>query len=146
MQTVKSGDTVRVHYTGKLDDGTVFDTSAGREPLEFTTGRRQVVTGFEKAVLGMSAGERKTVRLTPEEAYGSRNEDFMIKVEPAKFPQHIKPEVGLHLQLTQPDGTILNVLVTGVSADVITLDANHPFAGKDLTFEIELAEVVASGA
>jgi len=146
MQTVKSGDTVRVHYTGKLDDGTVFDTSDGREPLEFTTGRRQVVTGFEKAVLEMSVGQKKTVRVSSEEAYGPRNEDFVIKVEPAKFPPHIKPEVGLHLQLTQPDGTILNVLVAGIAADVITLDANHPFAGKDLTFEMELAEIVASGA
>lgn len=136
------GDTVRVHYTGRLTDGTVFDTSLGREPLEFTIGDGRLIPGFEKAVIGMNTGETKTVVLAPEEAYGPYLEELTADVDISQFPPHIKPEVGLHLQIRQENGSFVEVVVTRITGTTVTLDANHPLAGKELIFDIELMEVL----
>lgn len=144
MLIAKKDDRVKVHYTGRLDDGTVFDSSRDRETLEFVVGKHSVIAGFENEVEGMSIGETKTVRIPRENAYGTWKEELIVKVPRDKFPPHITPDLGLHLQLTQPGGSILNVLVTEVTEEMIILDANHPFAGKDLTFDIELLEVIPS--
>jgi len=141
MKTAETGDTVRVHYTGKLDDGMIFDSSWDREPLEFTLGKGQLIEGFEDAVVGMSAGETKTVRVPSGEAYGPRRDDLVLRVDRTHFPPNIDPIKGLILNLRRPDGAIMEVAITEVSEDSVTLDANHPLAGKDLTFEIEMMEI-----
>lgn len=142
MATAKKGDTVRVHYTGKHDDGTVFDTSRDSEPLPLTIGKHHVIKGFEDAIVGMNVGDTKTVRITADEAYGARREELTARFERTKFPKDINPEVGLHLQVKQPDGTVLNVLITEVSETEVAVDANHPFAGMDLNFDLELVAIV----
>lgn len=142
MTQAKNGDTVKVHYTGKLEDGTVFDTSADHDPLEFTIGEGQLIPGFEKAVVGMNPGESKTTEVSPDEGYGPHREDLVLDVAPDQFPEHLDPEVGQNLQLRQPDGQTVNVTVTDISGSSVTLDANHPLAGQDLTFDIQLVEIV----
>ncbi len=141
MSQAKQGDTVKVHYTGTLDDGTIFDSSAGQEPLEFTLGNGQIIPGFEQAVMGMHAGDTKMVNIPSGEAYGVHREDLMLLVEPSMFPPEITPEIGQHLQLRQQNGTIFDAFVADISEAGITLDANHPLAGHDLTFEIQLLEI-----
>ena len=135
------GDTVRVHYTGTLEDGTTFDTSVEREPLEFTLGTDRMIPGFEKAVSGLKVGESKTVTIPAEEAYGPYRDDLVIVVEREELPADLEPEVGQQLQMYQTDGSTVVVIVTEVSETTITIDANHPLAGKDLTFEIKLVEI-----
>jgi peptidylprolyl isomerase len=135
----KSGDTVKVHYTLKLQDGTVFDSSKDREPLEITLGQNQVIPGFEQAVIGMKAGESKTFTLTADQAYGQRNDELIYEIGKDELPSDINPEVGMQLQGSQGILTILEVNETTVK-----LDANNPLAGKDLTFEIQLVEIGAS--
>ena len=135
------GDTVKVHYTGTLEDGTVFDTSIGREPLEFTLGEGIVIPGFEEAVMGMRVGESKTVTIPVEKAYGPHYADLVIVAEREQLPAGLDPEVGQQLQMQQTDGRTTTVTVTDVSEETITVDANHPLAGKDLTFKIELVEI-----
>ena len=135
------GDTVRVHYTGMLEDKTVFDSSLGREPLEFTMGEGMMISGFENAVRGMSVGQSKTVTLSPEEAYGPHRDEMVFEVGREQLPPELNPAVGQQLQMRQQDGTSVPVLVTDVSEATITVDANHSLAGKDLTFEIELVEI-----
>ena len=142
MSKAKDGDTVKVHYTGKFEDGEVFDTSLEREPLEFTIGKGQVIPGFEKAVEGMSLGDTKTTDITPEKAYGPRHEEMVTTVERNRFPADMDPKVGQRLQLRQADGKTIRVTVTDVSGSKVTLDANHPLAGKNLTFDIKLVEIV----
>ncbi len=142
MSQASAGDTVRVHYTGTLADGTEFDSSAGREPLEFTVGGGQVIAGFDEAVTGMTPGESQTVEIPADEAYGPRRMEMMLNVSPDQFPEGMDPEVGQELQLSQPDGQAVVVRVAEVSDDGVTLDANHPLAGEDLTFEITLEEIV----
>lgn len=142
MASAAIGDTVRVHYTGRLGDGSVFDTSVGREPLEFTIGDGRLIPGFEKAVIGMNTGETKTIILSPEEAYGPYLEELTADVDISQFPPHIKPEVGLHLQIRQDNGSFIDVIITKISGSTVTLDANHPLAGKELTFDIELLEIL----
>jgi len=137
----KDGDTVNVHYTGKLEDGTVFDSSVEREPLEFTLGAGTIVPGFEEAVRGMQAGQSKTVTIPSQEAYGPRRDEMVLVIERTELPPELKPDVGQQLQMQQSDGRAVSVLVTDVSETTITIDANHPLAGKDLTFEIELLEI-----
>ncbi len=137
----KNGDTVQVNYTGKLAEGTVFDTSIGREPLEFTLGAGQVIPGFEKAVLGMKVGEKKTVTIPADEAYGPRRDEQIVELPREKLPSDLTPEVGQQLVTRQSDGTEIVVTITSVSDDAVTIDANHPLAGKDLTFEIELVKI-----
>jgi peptidylprolyl isomerase len=144
MEKAKSGDTVKVHYTGKLEDGRVFDTSAERQPLQFTLGQRNVIPGFEQAVVGMAAGEAKTVQISPEEAYGQHRSQLVFQVERAKLPADLEPEVGQQLEFRQQDGQAVPLMVTGVSESKVTLDANHPLAGKELTFDIKLVEIVPS--
>lgn len=141
MSTAKSGDTVRIHYTGRLSDGSVFDSSDGREPLSFTLGSEQVIPGFEAGVSGMATGEQKTISIPAKEAYGERNDEAVVQVSLADFPDEVTPEVGLPLQLGMGDGGTLQVVVTEVSEETATLDANHPLAGKDLTFDIEVVEI-----
>ena len=141
LAVAKDGNTVKVHYTGKLDDGTIFDTSVEREPLEFTIGAGQMIPGFEGAVRGMQVGQVKTVTIPAEEAYGPHNEDMVLVVERDKLPENLNPVVGQRLQMQQENGNTAVVVVTDVSDTTITLDTNHPLAGKALTFEIELVEM-----
>ncbi|HSK21470.1 MAG TPA: peptidylprolyl isomerase [Longimicrobiales bacterium] len=140
MASAKSGDTVRVHYTGKLEDGSVFDSSDGRDPLEFTVGSGQVIPGFDQAVAGMSPGEEREVKIPAAEAYGDRKDDLVIVVERSQLPPDIDPDVGQQLQLSQ-EGRAFVVTVADVNEQNITLDANHPLAGEDLTFELQLVEI-----
>lgn len=142
MTQVKTGDTVKVHYTGKLEDGTVFDSSANREPLEFSVGSGGIIPGFESAVMGMSPGESKTASIPPDQAYGSHNPERVVVVERQQIPADIPLAVGQQLQIGQPNGQAIPVLVTDVSDSKVTLDANHPLAGENLIFDIELVEIV----
>lgn len=142
MTRAEIGNTVRVHYTGKLIDGTTFDTSIGREPLEFTIGDGRLIPGFEKAIIGMTTGETKTVVIAPEDAYGPYLEELTADVDISQFPPHIKPEVGLHLQIRQENGSFVDVVITRILGSTVTLDANHPLAGKELIFDIELLEIL----
>src|SRR5690554_4008368 len=128
MAQAKEGDTVQVHYTGKLEDGTVFDSSEERTPLEFTIGSGQIIPGFERAVVGMEPGETKTTTIQPEEAYGPHREEMTITVDRGQFPEEIKPEPGQQLQIQQPDGRAAFVVISDVSESTVTLDANHPLA------------------
>lgn len=141
MNKAKNGDKVKVHYTGKLDDGTVFDSSLNRDPLEFTLGEDQVIFGFERAVIGMEPGERKTATVAPEEGYGPHRPEMLVEVPRSQFPDDLEPEVDQRLQMKRRDGQILIVRVADVAGDTVTLDANHPLAGKELTFDIELLEI-----
>ncbi len=142
MTQAKQGDTVNVHYTGKLEDGTIFDSSRSRNPLRFTIGKGQVITGFEQAVIGMSLGETKTARIPVNQAYGSRRDDRIITLERTKLPPGLNPSVGQRLELTQTDDQRILVTVSAVTDTTLTLDANHPLAGKELTFDIELLTIV----
>ena len=142
MALAQAGDTVRVHYTGKLDDGTVFDSSAGSDPIEFVIGDHQVIPGFEDGVTGMAIGETKTITIPFDQAYGAYDDELVLDVPRDQFPDHITPEIGEALQLQQPDGNVITVIISEVSNESVTLDANHPLAGEDLTFDLELAEIV----
>ncbi len=142
MSQAKNGDTVKVHYTGKLENGTVFDTSENREPLEFTVGEGQVIPGFENAVVGMQPGESKTAQIPAKEAYGEHHEEMVIQGPRDQFPPDVEPEVGQQLQVRQQHGQSFVVNVTDVSDDTVTLDANHPLAGQNLTFDISLVDIV----
>jgi len=135
------GDTVRVHYTGTLTDGTMFDTSQEREPLEFIMGSGNVISGFEEATRNMEVGQVKTVTIPAEKAYGPYHEEMVLAMPRDQLPTDLNPEIGQRLQMQSPDGTRVVVVITDVSDIAITLDANHPLAGKDLTFEIELMEI-----
>lgn len=141
MAQVKQGDTVKVHYTGKLSDGTVFDSSSGRDPLEFTMGEGRVIQGFENAVEGMSPGDSKTVNIPADQAYGPHDDKMMVTIDKNELPEDLKPKVGEQLQMRHPSGQVVMVTVADVSDCSITLDANHPLAGKDLTFDIQLVEI-----
>jgi peptidylprolyl isomerase len=142
MTQAQSGDTVRIHYTGTLDDGTQFDSSAGRDPLEFALGSGQVIPGFDSAVDGMAVGESKSVTIDPEQAYGQRHEQLVQQVPMSAFPDDMELAVGMQLQSQSPDGQVMNLVVTEVEDNAVTVDANHPLAGQALTFSIELVEIV----
>lgn len=141
MSTVKEGDTVKIHYTGKFEDGQVFDSSKDKDPLEFSVGEGKIIPGFENGVKGMSIGEKKEITLQPEEAYGEPRDDLYVNVKKSDFPDHITPEEGQHLQIKQSDGNVVTVTVSDIGDDTVTLDANHPLAGKTLIFDIELVEI-----
>ncbi len=141
MSEAKHGDTVKVHYSGSLEDGTVFDTSQDRDPLEFTIGEGQVIPGFENAVVGMEPGENKMITLAPDEAYGPRRSELLVEVERDRFPSDMDVEVGSQVQVKQRDGSPRVATIARVGDDSVTLDVNHPLAGKDLTFDIELVEI-----
>lgn len=141
MAQAKNNDTVKVHYTGRLADGTVFDSSIDREPLEFTIGQNMVIPGFEEGVIGMNVGDTKTVSIGYQNAYGPYLQDLVGSVRRAKIPPDIQLQVGTVLQMQSPDGGVTIVVVKDLDEETVTLDANHPLAGKDLTFEINLLEI-----
>jgi len=141
MAQAKPGDTVKVHYTGKLADGTVFDSSLNEEPLEFTIGQGQVIPGFEEAVTGMNPGQSKITKITSDKAYGSYREDMVLVVERDRLPAEPQPEVGQQMEMRNPDGTGLVLTVKEVGESNVTLNANHPLAGQDLRFDIQLLEI-----
>jgi peptidylprolyl isomerase len=139
---VKNGDTVQVNYTGKLADGTIFDSSVGRAPLEFTLGKGDMIPGFEKAVLGMRVGQKKTVTIPAAEAFGPYRNDLVVEVPTEKLPSNLIPEVGKQVVMSEPDGSTIMVTITKVTDNTsVTMDANSPLAGKDLTFDIELVTI-----
>jgi peptidylprolyl isomerase len=143
MTQAKQGDTVNVHYTGKLGDGIVFDTSRNRHhPLQFTIGKGQVIVGFEQAIDGMNTGESKTVTIPMDKAYGPHRKEMIITMERSKLPVDLDPKVGQRLELTQMDDQNILVTVLAITDSMLTLDANHPLSGKDLTFDIELVGIV----
>ncbi len=142
MSKVKANDTVKVHYTGTLSDGEVFDSSREREPLEFTMGQGMIIPGFEKALIDMSVAESKTVNIPSAEAYGDYRNDLIHEVPRSQLPEEIKPEVGMPLMSQTPEGQEIRLTITEVKESTIMVDANHPLAGKDLTFELELVEIV----
>lgn len=141
MSQAKQGDTVKVHYKGSLEDGTIFDTSQDRDPLEFTIGEGEVIQGFEKAVVGMEPGQSKVVTLDSEEAYGPRRSELLVEVDRDRFPSEMEVEVGSQVQVRQQDGSPRVATIARVGDESVTLDVNHPLAGKDLTFDIELVEI-----
>jgi peptidylprolyl isomerase len=141
MTQAKHGDTVKIHYTGTLADGKVFDSSAGREPLSFTIGSGQVIPGFEEAVMGMLKDEKKSVTIPVAKAYGPRNEELVFNVPRSQVPPEINPEIGQRLQMQGPHNQPIIVTVTEVTDEHILLDANPPLAGKELNFAIELVEI-----
>ncbi len=150
MAKAKEGDRVRVHYTGRLDDGSVFDASECAEdecgcehgPLEFTLGAGEVIPGFDAGVAGMEVGETKTIHIPVEDAYGERIEEMVAVVPRGDLPKEIKPVVGQQLEVTQEDGQLFQVLVVEVSEESITIDANHPLAGQALNFDLKLVEIL----
>lgn len=142
MQTVKQGDTVRVHYHGRLDNGTTFDSSEGRQPLEFTVGAGMVIAGFDNGVLNMKVGEKKSVHIPVHEAYGPKNQEMVLDFPKSNIPADMKPEIGQELQMSNAEGQVFQVKVVGINDEFITLDANHPLAGEPLNFDIELVEIV----
>lgn len=150
MAQAQEGNRVRVHYTGKLDDGTVFDSSecgedecgCGHGPMEFTIGAGEVIPGFDSAVVGLSIGEAKSIHIPVDDAYGERIEEMVAEVPRGDLPPEMKPEVGQQLEVTQEDGQVFQVLVIDVNDETITIDANHPLAGQALNFDIRLVEIL----
>lgn len=141
MSQAKQGDTVTVHYTGKLEDGTVFDSSQGQDPLQFAIGSGMLIPGFEQAVIGMSPGDSKTAVIPADQAYGSYHPEMVLVVDRQQVPPDMPVSVGAQLQIQQQGGQVIPVIVTDVSDASVTLDANHPLAGEDLTFEIQLVNI-----
>jgi peptidylprolyl isomerase len=142
MQQAQNGDKVKVHYNGKLRSGDTFDSSDGREPLEFTIGSGQVIKGFDDGVIGMQVGDKKTVEIDVEDAYGEKSEDMIIEFPKAQFPPDMNPEEGQQLMMSNGAGQSFPVIVTEVKEDSVLLDANHPLAGQELIFDITLVEIV----
>jgi peptidylprolyl isomerase len=143
MAEVKANDTVKVHYTGRLSDGTVFDSSLSREPLAFTIGQKMVIPGFEEGIIGMTIGETRTVSIASQDAYGPYLEDLVGSIKRTQIPPNIDLQVGGILQMQTPDGGTMLVVVKALTDEAVTLDANHPLAGKDLAFEINLLEIAS---
>lgn len=141
MTQAKPGDTVRIHYTGTLADGSTFDSSHGRDPLEFTLGEGQIIPGLEREIDGMAIGESKQVSVPAAEAYGDRDPDRTHAIPREQVPDHVPLDIGTRLQLQSPDGQTVAVTVAEVSEAQVVLDANHPLAGEDLTFDVELVEI-----
>jgi FKBP-type peptidyl-prolyl cis-trans isomerase SlpA len=138
MSQVKENNTVKVHYVGKLSDGQVFDTSEGKEPLEFTLGQGKLIAGFEKGLIDMELNEKKTIIISKEEAYGESREDLIQEVDKSQLPEDITPEVGMGLVSKSVDGNEMNLLIVEVKEATIVIDGNHPLAGKELTFDLEV--------
>jgi peptidylprolyl isomerase len=141
MATAKTGDTVLVHYTGKLQDGTIFDSSVDRQPLEFAVGQGQVIPGFDQAVTGMSPGDSKTVQIPADQAYGPARSEMVMVVDRQQIPTDLEVSVGAQLQLQHSSGQVIPVMIKELTTETVTLDANHPLAGEDLTFDINLVSV-----
>jgi peptidylprolyl isomerase len=143
MAEAKTNDTVKVHYTGRLTDGTVFDSSLERDPLEFTIGQKMVIPGFEEGIIGMVTGETRTVSIASQDAYGPYQDDLVGSIRRGQIPPDIQLQAGTILQMQAPDGGVTLVAVKALNDETVTLDANHPLAGKDLTFEINLLEIAS---
>lgn len=141
MAKAKMGDKVKVHYNGLLEDGTEFDTSREKDPLEFTLGEQTVIAGFEDSVIGMEVGEKKSISIPPEQAYGEMRENLIVEVARTQLPQDVEPKVGMMLQASSPDGDSTQVTIVAVKDDTITIDGNHPLAGQQLKFDLELVEI-----
>lgn len=141
MQQVKNGDTIKIHYHGTLSDGSVFDSSLQREPLEFTVGSGMVIPGFDNGVMDMIVGDKKTIHIPCAEAYGVVNEQMIVPFPRNQFPSDMQPEVGMQLMMNSQDGQQFPVSITSFNDEIVTLDANHPLAGKDLTFDLELVSI-----
>lgn len=140
-EQAKKGDKVQVHYHGRLTDGTTFDSSEGRQPLEFEVGSGMVIKGFDEGVTGMTVGDKKTISIPADEAYGPRQEQMVIEFPITNFPQDIKPEVGMTLNMHSEQGHEIPVVITGITEESVTLDANHPLAGQTLVFDLELVDI-----
>ena len=141
MTQAKNGDTVKIHYTGRLEDGSEFDSSSGKDPLKFSIGSGQVIPGFDEAVTGMKVGEKKTAEIPCDKAYGDRDPSMVMMVDRKHVPPEINPEVGQRMEMGGPNGELVIVNVIDVNDENVTLDANPPLAGEDLTFDIELVEI-----
>lgn len=142
MAQAKAGDKVRVHYDGQLNDGTVFDSSRAREPIEFVLGEDSVIPGFEQAIIGMEAGESKDVSIPPEDGFGEYNEDLVVNVEKSILPPDINPELGMQLEVSSEEESPRVFTIADIAEDTITLDGNHPLAGKEIAFKIKLLEIL----
>lgn len=142
MTQAKTGDTVRIHFTGMFEDQTVIDSSEQQDPLEFTIGNGEVISGLEQGVVGMDVGDKKTLTIPPEQGFGLKYDELLVEITKDEFPKHIKPTVGLHLQIQQSDGQVFKAKVVDMTDDTITLDGNHPLAGATLIFDVELVEIV----
>jgi peptidylprolyl isomerase len=141
MSQAKDGDTVKVHYTGRLENGEVFGTTKDEEPLELTLGSGKIIPGFEKGIAGMEVGDTKTITVPPGEAYGQRIKELIVDIKKTDLPEDITPAIGKQLQIRQKDGNPIEVAITDMDEDTVTLDANHPLAGNTLLFEVELLEI-----
>jgi FKBP-type peptidyl-prolyl cis-trans isomerase 2 len=144
MAQVKSGDKIKVHYHGKLTSGETFDSSAGREPLEFEVGSGQVIPGFDEGVTGMAVGDKKTINIPFAEAYGPRNPEMVIEMPKERFPADMELELGMPLGMSDQNGQQFQVTVVEIKEEVVMLDANHPLAGQDLIFDLELVEIAGN--
>ena len=142
MAQAKAGDTVRVHYEGQLSDGTIFDSSLEREPIEFILGQDTVIPGFEQAVIGMEVGESKDVSIPPEDGFGEYSEDLVVNIEKSILPPDINPELGMQLEVSSEEETPRVFTIADIAEDSITLDGNHPLAGAEIAFKIELLEIL----
>ena len=141
MAQPQSGDIVKIHYTGRLDDGRVFDSSKERSPVEVTVGEGKLLPGFDEAITQMEPGDERTITIPADRAYGPRRPELVLAVDRTELPDHITPEVGQHLQIPQDDGRMAVVRIAEVSEEQVTLDVNHPLAGENLTFDLELVEI-----
>ena len=141
MQQVKKGDTIQVHYHGTLADGSIFDSSTGRDPLAFEVGGGMVIEGFDNGVLGMAVGDKRTVEIPAEQAYGPKNDDMVMEFPIDRFPTDMVPEVGQQLNMSNTQGEEFPVVIVEVADEFVLLDANHPLAGKDLIFDLELVSI-----
>lgn len=141
MAQAQKGDQVTVHYTGKLADSTIFDSSVDTDPITFTLGEGELIDGFEDAIVGMETGQSKTITLTPADAYGEHSEEMIIDIPRSQLPEDLEPEQGMELELTGEDDEQILVIISQISEEFVTLDGNHPLAGKTLTFELELVGI-----
>ncbi len=141
MSEAKDGDTVKVHFTGRLENGEVFTKSEDEKPLELTLGAGQLIEGFERGIVGMKVGDKKTITVTPEQGYGSRQEQLVVEVDRRDLPDHITPAIGKALRVRRHDGDDIHLIIMDIGEDTVTLDANHPLAGVTLFFELELVEI-----
>jgi peptidylprolyl isomerase len=141
MSQAKNGDTVKMHFTGRLANGEVFTRSEDESPLELTLGTGELIPGVERGILGMEVGEKKTITVPPEQAYGPRQEELVVQVKRSDLPEHITPTIGKPLRIRQSDGNDIQVFIADISEHTVTLDANHPLAGLTLFFDLELVEI-----
>ncbi|MFI5151748.1 MAG: peptidylprolyl isomerase [Chitinophagales bacterium] len=144
MQQVKAGDTIKVHYHGRLTDGTTFDSSEGRDPLEFMVGSGMMIRGFDNGVLGMAVGDKKTIEILAQDAYGPEDPQMIMDFPVSQFPENLKPEIGMQISLNNGAGQRFPAVIIEINGDIVVLDANHPLAGEDLIFDLELVEIIGA--